>query len=54
MGSNVTSSVVERQPTRVATWILLIVSVAVLVAIGSRSPGWSSPRDGLLVRSCCI
>ena len=48
MGSEITASAVERQSARVATWILLIVSVAVLVAIGISIPwlvkpeGWAS------------
>ena len=48
MGSNITASAVARPPARVATWILLIVSVAVLVAIGISIPwlvkpaGWAS------------
>ena len=44
MGSEITSSVVERPPARMATWILLIVSVAVLVAIGISIPWLVKPE----------
>ena len=48
MGSNTTAAAIARPPARVATWILLSVSVAVLVGIGIsipwlvKAPGWSS------------
>ena len=44
MGSDSTASAVARPPARVATWILLSVSVAVLVAIGISVPWLVKPE----------